>query len=166
MGKIMKTHISLIFVVMMGLMSGAQAQSSLTVDVKLKPAGTFQAKTTKIKGSAHRTEGGVAAENIVIDVASLSTGISMRDKHLKDHLEVATYPTAKLIKAVGKQGKGKGIIEIKGQKQDVDGTYTIDGHSLIAKFKMQLSKLKITDVRYMGVGVADEVQITIKVPLK
>lgn len=150
----------------MGLVSAAHAQSSLAIDVKLSPAGTFRAETNKITGNAYKTADGVRADNVVIDMRSLKTGISLRDKHLKDHLEVTKYPTAKLIKALGRNGLGTAIIEIKGQKQEVKGTYRLNGNSLQAKFIMKLSALRITGVRYMTVGVADDVSVTINLPVK
>ena len=79
---------------------------------------------------------------------------------------VEKFPQAKLIKAVGKNGTGKALIEVKGMKQEVSGTYKINGHHVEASFPMKLKGLDITDVRYMGVGVKDEVIVSIDIPLK
>jgi polyisoprenoid-binding protein YceI len=167
MGGIMRFRALIIFVLSLTLNSAiAIAQSaSVQVDVGLSPAGSFKAETKKVKGTAYKTADGVAAENVIIDLKSLSTGISLRDKHMKEHLMVEKYPQAKLIKAVGKNGKGVATVEIKGKKQKVEGTYKIKGNSLIAEFKVPLAQLDIKDIRYMGVGVKDEVTIHTTLPL-
>ena len=144
----------------------ARAEGShVYVDVQIKPAGTFRAEINKVKGSAHKTDDGVKAENILVDLRKLSTGISLRDEHTKKYLQVDKYPIAQLKKASGHDGKGTGTIYIKGQNQDVSGTYAVHGKMLEAKFKMKLSDLNITGVRYMGAGVADEVTVTVAVPI-
>jgi polyisoprenoid-binding protein YceI len=139
--------------------------SDVKVDVTLSPAGSFVAETTKVKGSAYQTPNGIAAKNIEVDLNSLSTGIGLRDKHLKNHLEVSKYPVAKLSAAVGKNGQGKALIEIKGVKKQVAGTYKVDGNQLNAEFKIHLPDLGLTDMNYMGVGVEDDVTIHVTLPI-
>jgi polyisoprenoid-binding protein YceI len=139
---------------------------SLEIDVKLSPAGSFQATTKKIKGSAKVSGSQAVAEGVLIDLKSLTTGISLRDKHLKDRLNVEKFPIAKLIKAEGNGGKGTATLEIKGQKHQVSGTYEVKGGQLRAQFVMKMSDLGINDVRYMGVGAKDEVTVSIELPTK
>jgi hypothetical protein len=153
-------------IVVVSSASIAWGEGHVAIDVQIKPAGTFRAETKKIKGSAYKTDDGVAAENVLVDLRTLATGISLRDKHLKNHLDVETFPIAQLKKASGSGGQGQGTIYIKGQNQEVHGTYKINGKRLEAKFKMKLSDLKITGVRYMGAGVADEVTVTVDLPLE
>ncbi|MBY0386079.1 YceI family protein [bacterium] len=155
-----------IFFVIVLLLSGSVFAQSLEIDVKLSPAGSFKAETKKIKGFAKVSGDGVSAENVLVDLRSLSTGIGLRDKHLKERLDVEKHPVAKLIKAEGKSGKGTATIELKGQKKDVAGTYQVKGKNLQAEFKMKMSDLGINDVRYMGVGAKDEVTVTIVLPVK
>jgi hypothetical protein len=108
----------------------------------------------------------VEAKGVVIDMRSITTGISLRDKHTKEHLMVDKYPQARLIRAIGKDGKGKAQIEVKGIKTVVSGTYAINGDELVAHFPMTLSSVDIKNVKYMGVGVKDEVMVNITLPLK
>lgn len=140
--------------------------AGVVVDVKLSPAGSFKAETSKVKGSAVKTADGVKAENVEVDIQSIKTGIDVRDKHLKQRLLVDKFPTAKLIKAEGKDGKGTATVEVKGMKKDVTGTYKVEGDTLIASFKMSLSDLEIKDARYMGVGAKDEVIVNITLPIQ
>jgi|GEM_PF-542076 len=139
--------------------------NNLQIDVALSPAGSFKAETKKISGSAHKTADGIEAENVVIDMKSLTTGIALRDKHTKEHLLVDKYPQAKLLKATGKNGKGTATIEVRGKTTEVSGTYTIEGNTLKAEFPMKLTDLDIQGVRYMAVGVKDQVKIHIELPL-
>lgn len=141
------------------------AGGNLEIDVALSPAGSYTAKTTNVTGHAYKTADGVAAEDIVVDLSTIQTGIGLRDKHTKDRLAVSKYPKATLVKATGKNGKGEGLIMVRGKKQKVQGTYKIEGEMLKADFPMSLSDLDIKDVRYMGVGVKDTVTIHISVPV-
>lgn len=160
----MHTQAKFIFLSLFFISTPSLAQS-VAVDVTLVPAGSFKAETKKITGKAFKSPQGVMAENITVDLKSLTTGVSLRDKHLKDHLMVSKYPQAKLIKAIGRSGKGKATIEVKGKKQTVNGTYKINGSMLDAEFKMILSELDIKDIKYMGVGVSDEVVLHISIPI-
>jgi hypothetical protein len=143
-----------------------QAHAQVEVDVKLSPAGSFKAQTSDVSGFAYKTKDGIAAENVLIDLRNISTGIALRDKHTKEHLLVEKFPKAKLVKAVGKDGKGTARISIKGVEKEYAGTYKVEGDKVIATFPVHLPDLKIEGVRYMGVGVKDEVNVKIELPLK
>jgi hypothetical protein len=147
------------------MVSATAFGSQVAVDVKLSPAGSFKAETAKITGSATKTADGVVAENIVVDATTFKTGISLRDEHFKKRLQTDKFPQIKLVKAVGKEGKGKARIEIMGMTKDYAGTYTVDGNTIKAQFPVKLPDLKITDVKYMGVGVKDEVVIHVDIPI-
>lgn len=144
----------------------AFAQTSAIVDVTLNPMGDFKAKTTQIKGFAVVKGDMVSAQNIIVSLKGLKTGVELRDKHTVKHLEVQKHPHAVLISAVGKGGKGQGKIQIKGIVKDIKGTYQISGGFLKARFPLKLSDFGITDINYMGVGVEDEVMLNVAVPVK
>lgn len=159
----MNSH-KLIFSTLLLTLSLANA-SSADIEVALSPAGHFTAQTQKVQGSAYKTADGVAAENITVDIGSLSTGIGLRDKHLKERLEYKKFPQAKLVKAIGKNGQGKANLQVKGKSVQVSGTYTVSGNTLKAEFPMSLSALEIKDVKYMGIGAKDQIIVKISVPL-
>jgi len=148
------------------LFSANSFASNVAVDVKLSPAGSFKAETTKVTGTAKKAGDGYTAENVVVEVNALKTGIELRDKHMKDYMKSKEFPQVKLVKASGKGGKGKGTVEIMGMKKEVDGTYEVAGNDLKAQFKMKLSDLNITGVKYMGIGVKDEVVVNVNLPIK
>lgn len=144
----------------------SSSEDKVVVDVELSPAGSFKAKTSKVSGYAVKTPSGYAAQNILVDLKSLSSGIELRDRHMKERLMIKEHPYAKLLKAIGKDGKGRGLLEIKGIKREVAGVYTIEGRVLKATFKINLPDYKIEDIRYMGVGVEDEITVHVTVPIQ
>ena len=153
------------FVNCLGFVINVFAQEA-EVAVALKPAGNFKAKTTEVKGAAVKNGDTYQAENVIVELGNLQTGIELRDKHTKKHLEVEKYPQAILLKATGKGGKGEGVVKIRDIEQKISGTFETEGNFLIAHFPLKLSDFKITGIKYMGVGVDDTVQLTVKVPVK
>lgn len=159
----MKVLAAMIFT--MGISMAAMAQS-VVVDVVLNPMGDFKAKSSAVKGRAVVKGGEVLAENIVVDLKTLKTGVELRDRHTQKYLETDKFPEALLISAKGKGGKGTGKINIRGIEKDVSGVYKVEGGLLKAKFKLKLSDFGIEDISYMGVGVEDEVTLSVIVPIK
>lgn len=144
----------------------AKSKKSVLVDVQLTPAGSFEIKSSKVKGKVTKEGGKLIAKKLRISVKSLKTGISLRDKHLHKRLDYKKHPKIEIVEAVGSGGKGKGIIEVRGIKKPFSFTYKENGKSITAKFKLNLKDFKIPDLRYMSVGVEDEVKIIAVVPLK
>lgn len=145
--------------------SSAYAQS-VTVDVTLNPMGDFKAKTANVKGAATVKGDEVTAQNIVVDLKSLKTGVELRDKHTQKHLDTTKFPEAILVSAKGKGGKGIGKIKIRGIEKDIAGTYKVEGKVLKADFPIKISDFGIGDINYMGVGVEDTVTLHVAVPVK
>ena len=143
------------------------ANAEVIVDVSLTPAGDFKAKTDDISGEAVMEGDTVRAENVVVKLMNLKTGIALRDKHAKEkYLEVGKFPDAVLVKAIGQGGKGKGRLKIRGIEKDVEGLYVISGSQLNAEFPIKLSDFGINGIKYMGLGVDDQVKLHIGLPLK
>ncbi|MFN8944392.1 MAG: YceI family protein [Pseudobdellovibrionaceae bacterium] len=136
------------------------------IKVSLSPAGSFIGKTKDVAGVVETDGTTYTAKNIVVKLSQLKTGIELRDKHTKDHLEVDKYPAATLISASGKDGKGTGKIEIRGVQKDVEGTYKVEGSTFIAEFPVNFPDYNIKGIRYAGLGVKDKGVITVKVPIK
>lgn len=142
------------------------AEPAAFVNVKLSPAGSFKGETRDVKGSAQLVGSKVTAQNIVVDLKNLNSGISLRDEHTKNkYLEVSKYPSAILVSATGENGKGTGVIKIKGIEKPISGTYKVKGKELEAEFDLKLSEFGIKGIKYMGVGVNDVVKVNVTVPL-
>lgn len=153
--------------VLLGLfLSSLVWASEASVYVKLSPAGNFTGKTDEVKGTAKVVGSKVLAQNIIVNLKSLKTGMALRDKHTQDYLKTSAHPTAVLLKAEGENGKGKGVIRIKGIEKVISGTYKILGKNILAEFPLKLSDFKIAGIRYMGVGVKDLVTIRVQVPVQ
>lgn len=160
MGQFFSFLVSILF-----LSNVVLANPGVEVDVKLSPAGSFKAKAA-VKGLAKQKGNMVMSNQAIVDLNSFTTGIALRDKHFKQRLQTDKFPTAKLIKAKGKDGAGEAIISLMGKQHKVQGTYTTKGNFLTSEFKLMLPSLGITDVKYMGVGVKDEVIVRVTVPVQ
>ncbi len=133
---------------------------------KLSPAGSFKAETSQVKGAAKMVGNKVVAQNIIVNLKSLKTGVGLRDDHLLKRLEVNKYPTAVLLVAEGENGKGKGKVKIRGVEKPIAGDYKVSGDKLTANFKLNLPDYKIEGVKYMAMGVKDEINVTVTVPIQ
>lgn len=144
------------------------AETGVVVDCKISPTGSFQAKTKEIKGGVTLKNGEVIADQIVVDLKSLTTGMGLRDDHMKKkYLEVDKFPQAVLMLGKGKDGKGEGKIKIRGIEKEIKGTYKLLGDKeLEANFDLSLNDIKVSGIRYMGMGVKDTVKVTVNVPVK
>jgi polyisoprenoid-binding protein YceI len=153
-----------LFVISMFAVS-ANATPGALVDVDLIPGGDFTGKVSEVKGQAVIQGNKVTAQNIQIPLSKMQTGIALRDKHTtQKYLETDKFPDAVLVKGEGENGKGTGILRIKGIEKPIAGTYAVNGSEVTANFKIKLSDYNITGVKYMGVGVSDVVDLKVTVP--
>lgn len=145
-----------------------QAETGIVVDCKISPTGSFQAKTKEVKGAVTLKNKEVIADKIVVDLKSLTTGMGLRDDHMKKkYMEVEKFPEAVLSIGKGKDGKGEGKLKFRGIEKDIKGTYKLIGDKEVeASFDLSLAEFKISGIRYMGMGVKDTVKITVNVPVK
>jgi polyisoprenoid-binding protein YceI len=150
------------------LSSAAFSATSVNVHFKLSPMGNFDAKTTSVLGKAKKTpDGKVSADKIEIPLRTLTTGIELRDKHMKDkYLEVDKYPNAIVTDAKGSGGKGTAMLEFHGVKNKVEGTYQVSGKEITIKFVVKIPDYKIPKVKYAGVGVKDEAEVEATIPVE
>ena len=148
------------------LVSNLAIAQSLDALVRLSPAGSFNAKTEAVEGFVFPVQGGYGAENIRVDLTGIKTGISLRDRHLQERMQTEKFPQARLIRAMGREGKGQAIIEIMGKQHRVQGDFRVEDNIFHAQFPLKLSDLDITDVRYMGVGVRDEIEVNLTLPIR
>lgn len=127
-----------------------------------------------------KVEGGQLQGAIEMDMDKLDTGIELRTTHMKDkYLQVKEHPKAKLsltdapvdadfAKTLSNSGEKpfKGKLMLHGKEQDVAGTYTARDGKVEAKFPLKLSDFAIDIPTYLGVTVADMVDVAVELPLK
>lgn len=132
------------------------------------PAGQLKVEGNQLQGS------------IEMDMDKLDTGIDLRTEHMKEkYLEVKEYPksTLILIEAPVDEGfastltnKGekpfKGKLKLHGKEQEVTGTFTVVDGNVAAKFPVKLSDFAVEIPSYLGIKVADVVNVDVILPLK
>lgn len=146
----------------------AMAAPEAKVKFKLSPTGSFAAETTSIIGTAKKnSDGSVSADKIEIPLDTLKTGISLRDKHMKEkHLDVKKHPKAIVTNAEGKDGKGTATLNVRGIEKPIEGTYEIKGSELILNFPIKITDYDIGKVKYMGLGVKEDANVEARIPIQ
>jgi len=129
-------------------------------------------KGAKIEGSADKS-GNMLSGTFQTRLNDFVTGIDMRDEHMKKkYLETDKYPTAVLKWSVptttlngAKEVAFKGMLLLHGIEKEVTGTATVDPAAdhkqfgVDATFPLKLSDFKIDIPKYLGVTVAEEVEV-------
>ena len=147
-----------------GIVNAKDINKSFKANVELSPAGSFVIKSNKIKGKLYKKGNSFIAKEMKIAVKSLKTGIDLRDEHLHKKLGGANAFLT-LIALKGSDGKGSALFEVAGKKQKTEVSYTELSDKWV-EFKLKLSNKKfgLTGIRYMGVGVEDEVNVSVVLP--
>lgn len=157
-----------IFAFVFSLFAASFAHAQMVeVDLKISPAGSFQAKTSKVSGKAKKEGNKITANGVKVDLSGLATGIKLRDEHMKDkYLEVSKFPHAELNGGECEGGNGKGKLKIRGIEKEVTGKCAVKGKGVMAEFEISLSDYKIEGIRYMGAGVKDKATVKALIPLE
>jgi polyisoprenoid-binding protein YceI len=122
---------------------------------------------TKLTGSAE------------FDMNKLDTGIELRNQHMKEkYLQVQQHPKAKLTltdvevdpnfaATLSNSGEKpfKGKLQLHGQERDVEGTYTAKNGLVQAKFQIKLTNYGIEIPSYLGITVAELVDVNVDLPI-
>lgn len=149
------------------------ASGDVTVVCPMTIGGSFEAKTSALAGSVTPANGGALAGALTVDLINLDTGISLRNRHLRNnYLEVQKgpdYSVAKLenIKVEKLPGKTtfRGTLMLHGQQREVSGTADVQqdgkGYRVQATFPLQISAFQIPEPTYLGVGVKNEITIQV-----
>lgn len=140
----------------------------------------------KIKGQGEGPEGEVTVGdkvtgNFKFKMATLDTGIGLRNDHMKNkYLEVEKFPTAELkIEEVSKfdpanpEAAGlpfKGNLTIHGVTKPVTGTVDVKkkdkGYTVAANFETKITEYSIEIPSYAGITVADSVKVSVQTELQ
>lgn len=144
----------------------------------------------KIRGTGGTVKGKLESENglisgdFIVPLSPVTTGIGLRDDHMKTkYLETTKYPDAELsisslklpedpfqknvsLKDVPFAGK----LKIHGSEKDVNGTLDVSSAggiiNITAKTKTTISAHNIDLPSYMGIKVADDVEIFADLKIK
>jgi polyisoprenoid-binding protein YceI len=146
--------------------------------VPLKPGGAFAAHTSSLGGTLTLDQAKPArlTGEILVDLATIDTGISLRNQHLREkYLEVskgkgfdkAALSEILLSDADGEAFEGRtaftGMLLLHGEKHPLQGTAEIrrEGSSrrVRAEFPLLLTDFGITPPEYLGVGVGNKLLV-------
>lgn len=190
----MKNYFVYLLLLLIGTFANAEGSTRL-VDLsnqesKVEFLAIGKPSLLKINGTGGKLKGQLEVKGqqvsgqFVLPLDLISTGISLRDDHMKNkYLEVSKYPEATLQIAELKLDKDffavsgsqknipfKGKLRVHGAEKDIEGTVNIDSDeksvSVFAQTKTVISAHQIDIPSYMGIKVADEVEITAQVKIK
>ena len=71
-------------------------------------------------------------------------GVELRDDHMKKkYFEQDKFPSAKIVRAEGSQGRFTGTLEVHGVAKPISGTYELSNGLVKAKFHTKMSEFAI-----------------------
>lgn len=139
--------------------------AKIEAKVALFPVGSFEVTSNQIEGKLEKSGDHFRAEAIKVPVASLQTGIKLRDQHLREKLKEEKYSHIVVSKIEAKGGLGKAQLTIGEVSNNIEFKLKeLAEQQVQANFKIRLPDYKITGISYKGVGVEDEVEITAILP--
>ena len=157
------------------------ASGEVRVRCPLTVGGSFDAVTSRISGvlRLENTRAPRYAGEIRVPLDSLDTGISLRNSHLREtYLEVdrgepfrvAVLAAVELAEPFPPGARDhetgfRGLLSLHGMERRIEGDVRLgrrDGRVRVeAEFPLSLAEFAIPPPRYLGVGVRDEVQVTV-----
>ncbi|MEE2671522.1 MAG: YceI family protein [Bdellovibrionota bacterium] len=144
----------------------AEGKKALDVTVNLTPAGSFQIQADKVKGKVEKKGDVYMAKKLWVKAKDLKTGIELRDDHMLKRIEADKHKNIIVSDVKAKGGKGIGKITIKGITKKIQFAYKVSGSKMLAKFSVSLADFQVKDLKYLGVGAKDKVEIAAIVPVK
>ena len=148
------------------------------VRCRLTMGGSFDAVTSQISGALRPGDAGAPGQ-VRVRLDSLDTGIELRNRHLREtYLEVdrgdefreAVLSAVELAEPFPPGARShetgfRGLLSLHGIERRVEGEARLvrrDGRVRVeAEFPLSLAEFAIPPPRYLGVGVRDELRITV-----
>jgi polyisoprenoid-binding protein YceI len=127
----------------------------------------------KIVGNTSQITAKEDGANAIVSVplGGLSTGIALRDKHMKEkYLETDKFPNAELTvaRSAVKEGSGsaQGTMKIHGQSKPVTFSYSAKksgaGYAVDGTVRINIKDFGVEVPSYLGVTVKPEVDVAVK----
>lgn len=149
------------------------AEANIEMRFQLHPVGSFVASSSRIKGHALMDKGQLRSSGIYLDVTSLKTGISLRDRYLWHQLRYEKFPVAALenisthLEQAPGIGVGKGTLRVRGVNKRIFFDYKfVSTEEIEAKFKLNLRDFGNFNLVYHGVKVKDEIEVRVLIPVR
>ena len=140
----------------------------------LKIHGEAKGPVTDLKLENNQLRG-----TVEIEIEKFQTGITLRDQHMKEkYLQAKEFPRARLsiteaavdgdfTKSLNLTGEKpfRGKLSLHGKEQDVVGTFQVKEGLVQAKFPISLQDYSIEVPKYLGITVANTVDVSAEFPL-
>ena len=140
--------------------------NEIIVKVSLSPAGSFEAKSLKLKGEVKKIDKKFTADQLWVKTEELKTGIDLRDEHFHKYLNYEKNAKIFFSEVVAENGVGSGNLTVNEVKKNIKFTYKmINNKKLEAIFKVKPTDFNLKEARYMEIGVEDEVVIVVTLDL-
>lgn len=185
----------LLFTVILSFVARSASSKPLSIDLekqesKVEFLAIGKPSLLKIKGTGGKAKGtltsdsGLVRGEIIVALDKMTTGIDLRDEHMKskyldtskfpeaslkiDDFKLATDPFATEIQLKNVPFTGK--LKVHGEESSVSGSADISSDksfvTVSAKTKTNISNHKIALPSYLGIKVADEVEISAELKIK
>lgn len=182
--------IALLFLSQGSLASPARTIDVATQDSKVEFLAVGRPSLMKIRGTGGKLKGkielssGSISGELIVPLDPVKTGIELRDEHMKKkYLETEKFPEATLTISnlkleqdplektfTAKDVPFKGKLKVHGVEQDVTGSLDITSEpnriDVSARVKTNITAHKIDLPSYLGIKVADDVEIFADLKLK
>ena len=165
-----------------GAGSWTVAAGDVQVRCRLTVGGSFDAATSSLSGVLRPSASDAAAFSgeLRVDLATLDTGIDLRNRHLRDdYLEVERGPDFRQAVLSGivlgeppPAGGGRsrtrfsGFLALHGVRRAIEGEAELRRRGrriqVEAVFRLSLEAFGIPPPRYLGIGVRDAVEVTVR----
>ena len=164
-----------------GIASWTVSAGDVRVRCRLTVGGSFDAVTSSLSGALRSSANDAAfSGELRVELATLDTGIALRNGHLRDdYLEVERGPDFRQAVLSGivlddpPPGRGgrretrfSGFLALHGTRRAIEGEAELrrrDGRIQVeAVFRLSLEAFGIPPPRYLGIGVRDDVEITVR----
>jgi len=164
-----------------GVGSWTVSGGDVRVRCRLTVGGSFDAVTSSLSGALRPSANDAAfSGELRVELATLDTGIALRNGHLRgDYLEVERGPDFReaVLSGIvlddpppgggGRRETGfSGSLALHGVRRAIEGEAELrrrDGRIQVeAVFRLSLEAFGIPPPRYLGIGVRDDVEITVR----
>ena len=164
-----------------GVGSWTVSAGDVRVRCRLTVGGSFDAVTSSLSGALRPSANDTAfSGELRVELGTLDTGIALRNGHLRgDYLEVERGPDFReaVLSGIvlddpppgggGRRETGfSGSLALHGVRRAIEGEAELrrrDGRIQVeAVFRLSLEAFGIPPPRYLGIGVRDDVEITVR----
>lgn len=126
---------------------------------------TIEGHGAELSGLDLKSKDGAVIGEVYVGLRRLTTDMELRDRHLhKKYLDTRKYPKARL-EFTGINGAFIGELTLKGVSKKVAGRYNLKGSVLTASFKVNIKDYPIGVPSWLGVTVAETVDIRVEAKL-